>query len=128
MSGAGRCPCCGREVEELHYGVCLGGVCCERCYCRAAPPISREARRWRPQKSPVRRPKPDGYARLVDRVYAALGRVGEVYSLGGGQFAGYCPLCCEGTVLIRLIAGDPPFLRYDGCDAGCDAEQVARRL
>jgi hypothetical protein len=37
-------------------------------------------------------------------------------------------VCREGTLLIRLVDADSPFLRCDGCDAGCDAKQIVRRL
>jgi hypothetical protein len=86
VSGPGTCALCCRRAGQLHFSHAAGGVCCERCHCNAAPPASREVLNYRPAKPPPR-PRPTAYARLVKRAYAALGRVGDVYSLGGGRVA-----------------------------------------
>jgi hypothetical protein len=75
-------------------------------------------------------PKPTAYARLHRRVWAALERSGTVFTLadGTGRLFGWCPVCGEGTVDVRVIDADPPFVRQHGCTDGCTGEQVARAL
>jgi hypothetical protein len=64
--------------------------------------------------------KPESFAQLHARVWQALERNGEVFVMGGGRLAGYCPACGEGSVSIWVIRNiDPPRIRTDGCSAGC---------
>jgi hypothetical protein len=125
-------------VDEIHYSVALGESCCERCHCDAAPPISLEARRWRPPKpAPPKPVKPTPYGRLVERVYGALQRAGvavtgsewSVFGLGDPTlpYMGWCPVCERGTVAIELL-DDPPRLRLDGCSAGCPPKRIVEAL
>jgi hypothetical protein len=100
-------------------------VCCERCHARAAP-ISLEARRWKPPKPPKEKPrKPRPYERLHTQVWKRLAREGEVFVMGAGRLAAYCPVCHEGTVSVWLIDTDPPRIRTEGCDAGCTPDLIA---
>ena len=110
-------------------------MCCERCYCRVAPPISAAARRWKPPvRAQLERPKPTAYAELVTDVYGAMQRVGEavtgehwcVFGLGDPSlpYMGYCPACRVGTVAIHTLSTDPPRARTEGCSFGCTAELI----
>src|SRR5437660_12648122 len=124
-----QCPRCGREAAELHYSHAVAGVSCEDCYCRAASPISREARRWRPLKVKVERPRPSRYAQLYEDVYAAMQRAGGaatgqrwcVFGIGSGRgrLSGWCPACGTGVLGVQIVSADPPDVRTDGCDNGC---------
>lgn len=129
---------CQRTAGELHYSHAAGGVCCVRCHCRAAPPVSLSALAYRPPPPPPR-PKPTRYARLVERVWGALERAGhEVHGgtynvFGGGDpklpLMGWCPVCHQGTVAVFVLHTDPPKIRLnEGCTGGCTPDEVARAL
>ena len=109
-------------------------MCCERCYCRAAPSISKEARRWKPPRVEHEQRKPTPYAQLFQEVYGALQAAGQtvtgeefcVFGLGdpAAPYTGYCPACRTGIVSIRLVPTDPPRPRVGGCSDGCSPEVV----
>lgn len=87
---------------------------------------------------PAPSPKPSPYARLVERVWAALKRAGIEAKdspwlvFGGGDpslpLMGYCPACERGVVAIWIVDADPPRLRFEGCTDGCDFETVKAAL
>ena len=109
-------------------------MCCERCYCRTAPPIDAAARRWKPPSGERERVKPTPFAQLVDDVYGALQAVGEavtgerwcVFGLGDPSlpYMGYCPACRIGTVAIHTLSTDPPRARTEGCSSGCTDDLI----
>lgn len=131
--GPTTCPRCHRPADELHYSVRLYTVCCERCFGRVAPPLSPQARRYKPPP-PRPRPKPGAFALLAEEVYAALSRAGKavhgrddgVFGMGDSKLPlmGYCPACGAGTVSVRLIHTNPPRARIAGCSDGCTPEVV----
>jgi hypothetical protein len=104
---------------------------CEACHCRAAPAPGGASRRPRRPKPPPA-PKPTRYAELVGDVLAALKRssmeaTGWEWSIGGlgtgkGVYHGWCPVCADGLVEIRVLNTDPPRARTPGCSNGCSPD------
>jgi hypothetical protein len=113
---ASPCPGCGepRGARYVHQGRAL----CWPCWSRRNPAPRRH------------RPKPTAYARLVDRVWAALEARGTVLPLcdGSGMVLGYCPSCGIGTIAIRIVDVTPPQLDLDGCSDGCTVEQLKQAI
>jgi hypothetical protein len=132
------CPKCGRGAEEIHYSHAVGGISCERCYVRVAPPVSKEARRWKPPRTAYEPPKPTAYAELVGRVWGRLEEVTQMPVFtnadGSGRIAAYCPVCRIGTLAIQFLDGrDPEFAVEssagpDCCSYGCTFEQIVEAL
>lgn len=91
--------------------------------------MSAAARRYRRPKPPPP-PKPSSFARLHDRAWRTLERAGEVFTPadGTGRLTGWCPVCRDGLLALRVIDGEEPFIRQDGCTAGCTHEQIAEAL
>lgn len=98
---------------------------CERCYCRLAPkPTALKAPSYR---SPARL-KPSPYARLFGRMWDRLRLEGTVFYVEPGRIAGWCPVCGQGTIVVRFIDIDPPRVRLDPCSDGCSEDWIAGAL
>ena len=95
---------------------------CWDCYVKAHPGAGKTPRR-RDQRTP--------FQRLVDHVWRALAAQGAtVHYLSRDHVGARCPICELGTISVRFVNADPPRVRIegDGCTAGCDARDVARRI
>jgi hypothetical protein len=132
----GECPQCGRKAEELHYSHAVGDVSCKACYCRAAPPISKQARRWRPPKPP-RPPKPTRFDAFYTRVWARLEQLTDspLFPLCDGtrRVACYCPRCLDGVMVVRFLDAEKPLIAISssagqGCLLGCTEREIAEVL
>jgi hypothetical protein len=43
---------------------------------------------------------------------------------GSGRYTGWCPVCADGLVDIRVLKTDPPRARTDGCSNGCSPDLI----
>lgn len=121
-----RCDACRRRASELHFSEAAGAVVCERCHCQATPPTP-PVPTWK--LTPRRRPKPDAYAQLVWAAWDRLAERGEVFYITPGWIVGRCPVCETGTLSVRFVKGEPPWLRLpDACSDGCSANLLAAVL
>lgn len=133
---APHCPVCGVRASEQDHSVAVGGVCCERCYVKAAPPISREARRFKPLEP---KPPPENHEPYAELLALVWERIEEVTGMpvfllpDAGCVAAYCPACLTGTLTIQFL--DKPAcwqvhsgLGFDRCSNGCTTAEIREAI
>lgn len=133
-----RCARCGTGRGEIAWSDAAQASLCRGCYC-----VLPTATYHPPATPPVRLPgpkrhKPSDRERLYRLVLAAFQSAGQIacgseWAVGGlgdprAPLTGYCPVCYVGLVSVQIVDADPPFLRLDGCSAGCTPEQIARSI
>ena len=102
---------------------------CWPCYCAARERSTRLPQRevsFSGLEHPGRR---QAYTRLFHRVWDRLEALGPTYVIAVGHIASYCPVCHVGTIGVRFVDSDPPWLRLpEACSDGCGAHLIAEAL